>query len=151
MNTLQYALMITIFFSMSQPVNHYTQSSIDALLKNLAKYHNINVKRRWIFHCLRGLIDRGYLRRKSRYRHDPLGLISQIPSLLTFTLRGMAWLATMGIAGTRKLYKKMLNWLNKGDKRWPSKHDFDDGTYLPEDPQDRERLKRLFEIVGTRI
>lgn len=151
MNTLQYALMITIFFSMSQGKSHYTQTSIDALLKNIFKYHNIKIKRRWLFHCLRSLLDRGYLRRKSRYRHDTAGLISQIPSLLTFSLKGMAWLATMGIAGARKLYKNMIEYLNKGDKRWPSKDDFDDGTYLPEDPQARERLKSLLGIVGTGI
>ncbi len=151
MNTLQYALMITIFFSMRQGKSHYTQSSVDALLKNIAKYHNIHIKRRWLFHCLSGLLAKGYLTRKFRYRHSSEGLISQIPSLLIFTLKGTAWLATMGIAGARAIYQKMLSWLNKGDKRWPSKHDFDDGTFLPQHPQDHQRLKSLLGIVGTRI
>jgi len=151
MNILGYPLMITLFFAMSQGQNHYTQSSIDALLANLAKYQRIHIKRRWLFSCLRRLLDDGYINRKPRYQHDSSGHISQIPSLITFTLKGVVRLVAMGVDGAKAVYRSMMTYLKKGDKRWPSRTDFDDGTYFPENEADRERLKRLVEIVATRI
>jgi len=143
--------MITLFFAMSQGQNHYTLASIDALLANLAKYHDIHIKRRWLFTSLRRLLDGGYIKRKSRYRHGTSGFISQIPSLIVFTLKGAVWLSKMGIEGAKNLVKSMYTYLKGPDKRWPSRTDFDDGTYFPENDADRERLKSLLEIVGTRI
>jgi len=148
---LQYPLAITLFFSMGQGKNHYTATSIDTIIENLAKYHHIHIERRWTFKGLQDLTDKGFIRRKKRYTHDSAGHISQIPSLIMFTLKGMAFLAMTGIAGARKIYRTMLEYLNRGDKRWPSKDDFDDGSYLPENPHDRKRLKRLLGIVGNRI
>ena len=151
MTTLQYPLMITLFFAMGQGQNHYTQASIDAILANLVKYHDVDIKRCWLFRNLRRLLDDGLIRRKPRYRHDNTGLISQIPSLITFSLKGVVWLSKIGISGARELYKTMVTYLKKRDQRWPHKEDFDDGSYLPEDEADRKRLKSLLEIVGTSI
>ena len=136
---------------MGQGKNHYTATSVDTIRDNLAKYHDKHIQRRWAFKCLEHLTHQGFIRRKKRYKHDSVGHITQRPSLIMFTLKGMASLAKMGIAGARKIYQTMLEYLNKGDKRWPSKHDFDDGSYLPDNPSDRERLKRLLGIVGTSI
>ena len=151
MNRVQPALMITLFFSMGQGQNHYTRTSVDKILENLSKFHDIKIKRRWLFFNLRTLLDAGFIRRKARYRHDTSGIISQIPSMITFPLKGILWLAKMGIAGARTLYKTMLAYLKKKDGRWPHPDDFEDDSLLSEDPKTQERLKSLLGIVGTRI
>jgi len=143
--------MITVFFSSSQGKNHYTTTSINTLIINLAKFHKIKIKRRWCFTCLRWLIDNGYIRRKQRYVQDHNGIIRQIPSMISFTLKGIAWLCRKGVVGAKKVYKSMVKWLNKDDKRFPRRKDFDDGSYKPGTPEEQKRLNDLLESVVTDI
>ena len=151
MNRIQYALMVTLFAAMGKGKSHYTQSSIDALLDNLAKYHEIHIKRSWIFKNLRRLLDAGYINRRSRYRHDSDGRISQIPSLVIFTYRGAKWLARLGIRGARTLRDTIRTFLEKKDGRWPHKHDFQDNGAAQGDPDTKRRLFDLLDGVGERI
>lgn len=151
MNCTKNAIMITIFSSTCQGKNHYTKASINKISENLEKYHTIQVKRRWIFYCVAELLDRKLLTRKSRYRNDDQGLISQIPSLLAFTVRGMKYLVSKRVAGAWKMLKSMLAWLKKGDDRWPKKKDVQDGSFWPEAVDEKERLKGLLGIVGEKI
>ena len=143
--------MITLFFSMSQGENHYTISSIDTLRKNLDKFHDITIKRRWTFQCLADLIAAGYIRRKARYFNYDKGLIRQKSSIITFTLRGIVWLVKMGVSGARKVYKSMMKYLGKRDGRSPTKKEFDDGSYWPEDPDQRAALENLLGIATKKI
>jgi len=143
--------MITLFFSSSQGKNHYTVSSISTLLSNLLKFHKIDIKRRWCFECLHWLIGQGYIRRKSRYVNDHSGLITQIPSMVTFTLKGVVWLVSKGVSGAKAMHKSMMSYLKKGDNRWPTKSDYDDGSYKPAGPDERKRLEGLLGIVGKKI
>jgi hypothetical protein len=115
--------MITLFSSMCQGENHYTRTSVDKIRENLKKYHKIHVKRRWIFYCLAELLERKLLTRKSRYRNDDTGLISQIPSLLAFTVQGMKYLVSKRVTGAWKLLKSMIKFATGGDQRWPKKKD----------------------------
>ncbi len=151
MNASKASTMITLFFSTSQGKNHYTVTSIKSLLVNLSKFHKINIQRRWCFECLRWLIDEGYIRRKQRYRKDDNGLITQIPSMVTFTLKGVVWLVSKGVSGAKKIYKSMMNFLKKGDDRFPSGKDFDDGGYWPSDAHERASLEGLLGIVTRKI
>ena len=151
MNRTKNAVMITIFSSMCQGKNHYTKTSISKIGENLEKYHQIHVKRRWIFYCVAELLERKLLTRKSRYRNDQDGLITQIPSLLAFTVRGMKYLVAKRVTGAWKMLKSMLAWLKKGDGRWPEIKDVQDGSYWPEGTDERERLKGLLGIVGEKI
>ena len=151
MNAAKASIMITIFFSSGQGKKHYTVSAIDTFLSNLDKFHKIKIKRRWIFYCFRWLLDEKYIKRKSRYVKDFDGLITQIPSMITFTLKGVAWLVRMGVKGTRKIYKAMVTYLNKGDKRFPSRKDFDDGSWKPADPEFRKWLENKCGIVTKKI
>jgi hypothetical protein len=150
-NNTKNAVMITIFSSMRQGKNHYTKTSIAKIGENLEKYHKIHVKRRWIFYCLAELLERKLLTRKSRYRNDDNGLITQIPSLLAFTVRGVRYLVAKRVRGAWQMLKSMLAWLKKGDDRWPGKKDVQDGSYWPEGTDERERLKGLLGIVGRKI
>jgi hypothetical protein len=59
MNATKSAVMITLFSSMCQGEKHYTVTSVDKIIINLEKYHNIHVKRRWIFYCLSAMLLSG--------------------------------------------------------------------------------------------
>lgn len=148
MNTTKAAVMITIFFSTGQGKNHYTISSINAFLLNLQKYHKITVQRRWIFYCFRWLLDEGYVRRKERYRKDGNGLITQIPSMVTFTLKGVLWLISKGVSGAKRIYKSMQKFLKSQDNRWPTRSQFENKSFWPEDPETKAGLKSLLGIVS---
>ncbi len=151
MNKLQMLLMSTILFSMGQGVNHYTKSSIKKFRYNLAKYHNFHVGERWIYECLRRLRLKKYITRHSRIYNDSAGHVSQKSSMISFTRKGAAWLLSMGITGALRIYQNITAFLKKGDKRWPLPQDFDDGSWQPEKPSDRQRLKRLTEIAFDSI
>ncbi len=60
-----------------------------------------------------------------------------------FTLKGVVWLVNKGVVGAKKLYKSMVTYLRKGDKRSPSKDEFDDGRYQPATAEERKRLNDL--------
>ena len=151
MHSTKDATMITLFFSMSQGKNHCTLSSVRTLRKNLSKFHSIKIKRRWMFQCLADLTSEGYIRRKERYSHDPNGLVTQRPSVVWFTLHGIAWLVKMGVKGAGSVYKSMITYLKKGDGRSPTREEFDDGSWKPKDPAERARLDGLLGIVTKRI
>lgn len=151
MNDSKSSLMLTIFFSTGQGKKHYTVSSISAFQNNLQKYHKIKIKRRWIFYCFRWLLDEGYIRRKERYRNYNNGLIRQIPSMITITLKGVVWLVSKGVAGAKKIYKNMVQFLKSGDKRWPHGAGTDDGSFWPADPEVKEGLEKMLGIVTKEI
>ena len=151
MNASKACIMITIFKSTGQGKNHYTVSSIDKLRLNLEKFHSVTIKRRWTFQCLKDLIDAGYIRRKQRYVKDHNGLITQIPSMITFVLRGVVWMVKMGVKGARKIYKTMMSYLKKDDQRFPSKQDFDDGSWWPKAADQRAALEGLLGIATKKI
>ena len=151
LNAAKASIMITMFFSMGQGENHYTVTSMDKLVLNLEKFHDIKIGRRWVFQCTRDLEDAGYIRRRTRYRHNAEGLISQIPSMFTFTLRGVVWLVKMGIKGALEKYKDMMRYLKKNDGRFPARADFDDGSCEQVDPEGLKRLNNLLEGIGNPI
>ena len=151
MNCTKNASMITIHFSMSQGKNHVSYSSIKAILKNLEKFHKIKIQRRWLFYCLRWLEDEGYIRRKARYSNDHNGLVTQIPSIIWLTLKGVVWLVSKGVVGAKKLYKSMVTYLKKKDGRSPTRKEFDDGSYKPATPEERKRLNDLLDGVTKPI
>jgi len=146
MNAAKACLMITIFFSMSQGKNHYTVSSVATFLFNLKKHHKIGIKRRWIFYCFAWLLDEKYIKRKSRYVQDGNGNITQIPSMITFTLKGAVFLVKRGVSGAKNIVKSMVKYFNLKDKRFPKPKDFDDGSWWPKETDQREALEGLLEI-----
>ncbi len=151
MNNAKNGVMITLFASMSQGENHYTRTSIDKIGENLEKHHKIHVKRRWIFYIMAYLIDDGYVNRKSRYLQDNNGQITQIPSLISFTLKGVVYLVKKYVVGAKELYKKMVEFAQKEDKRWPSEEFKKDTSYRPATLEEQKRLNDLLASVGTDI
>lgn len=151
MNTTKSAIMITLYSSMCQGEKHYTVSSINKIRENLKKYHKIHVKRRWIFYCIADLLQKKLITRKARHLQDENGIITQIPSLIALTVRGVKYLVTKRVSGAWKLLKSMMAWLKKGDHRWPGKKDIQDGSYWPERGDEMKRLKSLLGIVDKKI
>ena len=71
--------------------------------------------------------------------------------MISFTLKGVVWLVSKGVTGARKLHKRIVKFLNKKDKRFPSRNDYDDGSYKPAEPEDAARLNALLGIVGKKM
>ncbi len=147
MNDAKNGVMITLFASMSQGENHYTRTSINKIGENLEKHHKIHVKRRWIFYIMAYLDENGYVNRKSRYVQDNNGLITQIPSLISFTLKGVVYLVKKYVVGAKKLYKAMVKFSQKEDKRWPSEEFKKDTSYKPASPEEQKGLNGLLASV----
>lgn len=148
MNNTKAAIMITLFSCMSQGEKHYSRVSINKIQALLEKFHKIHVKRRWIFYCMRYLMDENLITKKKRYRNDDGGLISQIPSLHSFTITGMKYLVARRVTGAWKVLKTMVKYVMNKDKRWPGQKD----VGLPEDFEQFKPSKKdwddLLGIVG---
>ena len=151
LNASKTGLIVTTYFSTSQGKNHYTVSSPDAYRENLNKFHNKDIKRRCYFQHMKDLEDDKYLRRRQRYKNDDNGLIRQIPSMTTLLLKGIVLLVQMGTVGAKKLYKSMVKFSQKQDKRWPSEEYKKDTSYQPATPEERKRLNDLLGIVVKKI
>jgi len=136
---------------MGQGQSHYTKSSIDTLRKNLNKYHKINIKRRWTFQCLKNMVEAGYITRKSRYRQEYQGIISQIPSLYSFTIKGIKLLVSRRVTGAAKLLKNMINYISGKDQRWPKEKDVAGQVPFEKYTPTSDDWKKLFGIVGKKI
>ncbi len=151
MNALQLILMNILNFSMGQGKNHYTKASVNRILEILAEIYDVHVHRRWVFECIRWLIDHGYITRKPRYENDSAGHVSQKSSMIAFRIKGVRHLVKFGVARAKQKHEDMKDWFKTRDGRWPSEHDYDDGTWQLDKASDRKRLKRLTEIVFDSI
>lgn len=151
LNSTKSATMITIFSCMGQGEKHYTSISIDNIIKLLERFHGIQVKRRWIFYCIKELLDLGLLTRKARHVQDYNGIISQLSSLISVTLKGAKYLVSKRVSGAFRLWKKILSFIRSKDKRWPEKKDVSDGSFWPEAVDEKERLKGLLENVTKEV
>ena len=100
---------------------------------------------------MKDLTDAGLIKRNTRYVQDGGGLISQIPSMIIFKLKGIVWLAKMGVKGAKEVYKTMVKFLKKEDERFPGRKDFDDGSWWPEEADQREALENLLGIATKEI
>jgi len=136
---------------MGQGQSHYTKSSINTLRKNLVKFHTIDVGRRWVFQCLKNMLTAGLITRKSRYRHDATCLISQVPSLYSFTIKGIKLLVSRRVTGAAKLLKNMIKFVTGKDQRWPKKADVGMPEKVERYTPTGDDWKKLFGIVGKNI
>ena len=145
------SIIVTLFFCMGQGNSHYSVAAVNTILELLSKFHKIKIERRWLFQCMKDLIDAGFIKRDPRYVNDDNGLITQIPSMVFFKLKGIVWLVNMGVKGAKDIYKRMVAHINGPDKRAPKQKDLDDGSWRPEKQADRERFDGLLGIVGEKI
>lgn len=151
LNAAKTGLIVTTYFSMSQGKNHYTVSSPNTYRANLKKFHDKDIKQRCYFQHMKDLEDDRYIRRRQRYKNDHNGLIRQIPSMTTLLLKGVVLLVQMGTVGAKKLYKSMVKFSQKEDKRWPSEEYKKDTSYRPADPEERKMVDDLCRIATKSI
>ena len=140
MNQSKSALLITLFAIQSKGKKHYVCPSVNTLIKLLKSYHNIAIKRRWLFGCMKHLIDAGLIKTSQRYKNNTEGEIYQLPSMITFTIRGLKHLISKRVAGAKQMLKQMLSWLHGGDKRFPQPRDISPW------PSDENRAKNLVRL-----
>ena len=151
MNNTKPSIIVTLFFCMGQGNSHYSVAAVNTILELLSKFHKIKIERRWFFQCMKDLIDAGIIKRDPRYVNDDNGLITQIPSMVFFRLKGIVWLVNMGVKGAKDIYKRMVAHINGPDKRAPKQKDLDDGSWKPDDPGLAAFLVNKLGIVGKKI
>ena len=119
MNHTKTAIFITIYRILVKGKKHYITPSVNSIIELIGQRHSSDIQRRWAFQCLHDLIDLGYIRRQPRFQKNPDGGYTQIPSLISITLKGARKLYDLGVEGAAKLSKEILGWIHAGDKRWP--------------------------------
>ncbi len=143
--------MITLFSCMGQGKNHYTRVSINKIRELLEKFHKIHVKRRWIFRCMRYLMDENLITKTKRYLNNDDGLINQIPSLHSFTQKGMEYLSKMRVTGAYRVLKAIIKHAMSEDKRWPKKEDIGLSRDFEQFKPSKEDWKNLLGNLGKKI
>lgn len=146
MNHTKSAILVILFVCMGQGKNHYTRVSINKIILLLRNYHNIKVKRRWVFDCIRNFLDSGLITRKPRFLNTSSGSISQLPSMVSFTLQGAEHLVNKKVRGAQKLLKSIIRFITKSDSRWPKKCDV---AFPTESVENIENKRRLGNLLGT--
>lgn len=148
MNKTKHAVAVALFASMQNGAKHYTKASQTKLRILLAKYHEIQIQKRWLFYCLADMESRGYIRRKERYHRRSDGTLAQISSMISFTIPGVKYLIQKRVAGAVELLKRMLAFLSGKDKRWPAEKDPGD-QWTPEEVRaNKERFTKLLAALG---
>lgn len=147
MNETKFAIFLTLFACISQGKKNYSLVSIDKVIELLKRFHKVEVKRRWVFKCMRYMLDSGFLSRKSRYGHRDDGKIFQLSSIIAITVKGAKLLISKRVSGAFLLLKNIMAWVKKQDKRFPKTEDV-----MPIDPKDLDpevlrRLENLAENV----
>jgi len=147
MNAAKYSILITLFSILNKGKKHYIVPSADAILSLLEKYHKINIKRRWFFYCMKYLKEQGYIVTKYRFDHYDGKKIMQLPSMITFTLKGASCLMKKQVVGAKALLKTILKWIGKGDRRFPKPQEFDYKMSDEDKEANKARLKELLDFL----
>jgi len=147
MGSSKYAILITLYSILVKSEKHYIVPSVDKILLLLEKYHKTTIHRRWFFYCLKYLKDEGFIVTKHRFKHYTQNLIQQLPSMITFTLRGASYLMKKRVAGAKALLKTILSWMGKGDRRFPKPKEFDVVMSENDINRNRVRLQELLALI----
>jgi hypothetical protein len=147
MNNTKHATLVAIFSSICQGKKQYTKCSVGKIIILLEKYHQIKVKRRWVFQCLAFCESSGIISRKKRYRVREKGRVRQYSSLIAFTAKGAKYLMAKRVQGAFLLLKQIVEWSKKQDRRWPKT---EDSGRRPSDLP-RNEAKKLLQELKERI
>lgn len=146
MNNTKFAIMSTILACLGGGRVSYKYSliSINKIIELLKKHYNIEVKRRWVFQCLRDLLDQGYISRQPRRGKNSDGAVWQKSSIIAITLKGARFLFSRQVLGAKQLISSIMAWMRDNiDKRFPKKDVIMNGI----DDNERRQLVNLAEIV----
>lgn len=148
MHNTKHAILITLNAISVKGKKHYTQPSINTILKLLKRFHKIEIKRCWAFRCMTCLENEGYITRQIRHVFPPGPEIRQIPSLWAFTIKGAEYLVANRVEGAREMLDNMIAWQKQKKGTWPAvKH------ILPAEPltSREEAIKNLQGIVSSMV
>lgn len=149
MKSTKFALLITVWSVFQAGGKNYTTVSVNRLIGLLEEFHAVKIKRRWLFYCLRDLIDAGIITRRSRFEQGGSLEINQLPSMITFTLTGLKLLVRNKISGAHKALKTMIAWLRSKDHRFPHNEDKLPKLSVEERNENMKRLKLLFSSISS--
>ena len=148
MKSVKWSIMITLWALMDKTGKHYTTPSWGHIGILLEKYHNVKVKRRWIFQCLKDMTDAGLIARKKRYRKSEVDNIEQLPGLISFTLAGLQSLVKMKVAGAYKAVKNMMAWVQKGKKTFPEPREIAPSMSSEDMAANLSKMRGLLATIG---
>jgi hypothetical protein len=139
LNASKHACLVTLFKILVKGKHHYITPSRSSVLQILEKRYHIEIKTRWLGECIRDLVKRGFIRRKRRWKHIEFAEIRSIPSMITLTPSGVSYLNTIGLSGASEVWQRTLNWIKKGDARFPFP---EDGNGLTPDAANQAGMAR---------
>ena len=142
------SVLITLFALIQKSGKHYTSPYWWHIQKLLQEYHNVKIKRRWIFQILKDLHDEGLITRVERKAPTRNGEFRQEPGLISFTIKGMKYLVKKKVSGALGVLKRMMQWVKKGKRQWPTEKDI-----LPEytDAQREASREKIASIVDALV
>jgi hypothetical protein len=147
MNNTKFAVFITIFACIGLRTGYYTVVGRGKIIQLLKKHHNITVGYRWVGECLRFLEQNGYIMRRYRYDNSIVGWVKQFSSILTPTIKGAKFLIKRRVEGASLVLKNILAWINKRDKRFPTREDYIKDKINKMNLDEKRRLGDLAEMV----
>lgn len=147
MGAAKYAILITLYSIIVKSEKHYVVPSVDSILSLLTQYHKTTIRRRWFFYCMKYLKDQGYIVTRYRYEQVDYNCINQLPSMITFTLKGASYLMKKKVSGAGKLLRSILSWMGKGDGRFPKPREFDHVMSETDVIRNKTRLQELLALI----
>jgi len=148
MNKTKHSVIISLFASMGNGKAHYTKAKVEKIRMLLAKYHQIQIQRRWLFYCLADIEAAGFIRRKKRFKQGVCTEIQQLPSLVSFTLEGIKYLVRKRVSGAIELLKQMMKFIQRGDKRFPGEDPNAHKFTAAETEQNKARFQKLLKTLA---
>lgn len=141
-------MLITIFALTQKSGKHYTSPFWWHIQKLLQQYHNVKVKRRWIFQCLKDICDAGLINRLERKAPARNGEFQQEPGLISFTVKGMKYLVKKRVGGALGVLRQMMKWVSKKDRRWPEEKDIMRECTPAQMKANLEKLRSIVDALG---
>jgi hypothetical protein len=139
--------MITLFAITQKGGKTYCAPSWVQIGMLLQKFHDVKIKRRWIFQCLKDIHEYGLITRLERKAPQVNGEFNQKPGLISFTIKGMKYLHRKRVGGALGVLKKMMQWLKKKDRRWPKKEEIMPECTPAQVKKNLERLRAIFDAL----
>jgi len=147
MNNAKVSILITVYKTLCQGQNQYSLISINKIIQLLQKFHGLKVKRRWVFACMKYLIDQGYLQRRARYKNKKPHKFHRLSSLLFVTAKGAQFLTRKGVVGAHKMWIKLV----AAAKSQLKKEKKDNLFKKDKEKPISEGIKGLVDMVANRI
>lgn len=148
LNATKNALLITYSQILVKGNKHYCGPRPDTTIDLLERFHDIKIKRRWFFQAVLDLELAGFLTRKRLPRHMPDNTVHSKPSLWSLTIKGAQYLVSKAVKGAKELVSAMIDWVHRGDRRFPGPSNIFPGEEITERSTALARLQELIKPIG---